>query len=119
MSELKETVTFARLEDFINMAEEGTPVRLEIELRKQPLKQKVHPGESADMGDEIDTYVLLGDFTFDVEGKMYNVSKSYVFAGAEMMPSSAMMNRNVANARLRVDYQRLREAGIEFEEKDF
>ena len=109
----------ARLEDVIELAKKGKQVQMEIELRKQPVTQKVHPQQTAEMKDEIETYLLIGDYTFKVEGKISKVSKVYMYAAVEGSANSVQVNRNIVNMRLQVDYGRLKAANITIEEKYF
>ena len=109
-----------RLEDFIILSSEGEQVRVKIELRKKPIKEKVHPDETDDMRNELDMYLLIGDYTFkwaDTAAK--KVSKVYVFGSMSESLVAASGNKNITNQRLMMDYQRLKDANIEFEEKYF
>lgn len=108
-----------RLEDYIALARGGKVVHVEIELKKEKISQKVHPEETEEMKDEIPMYLLVGDYTLNVEGETQGVSKVYVLGSMEesRVPSSG--NKNIANQRLKMDYQRLKDAGIVLEEKYF
>jgi hypothetical protein len=119
MAEALEISKFGRLEDFIALAKTGKDVHMEIELRKQLVEQKVHPEVTVDMKSEIDMYLLTGDYTFKVEGEVQNISKVYMFGSLEESQSAARVDRNIANERLKMDYRRLREANITFQEKYF
>ncbi len=112
-------IKIGRLEDFINFAREGKAIHMEIELRKERISQKVHPEETEEMKDEIPMYLLVGDYTLKVEGETQSISKVYVFGsmGESLVASSG--NKNIANQRLKMDYQRLRDADIMVEEKYF
>ena len=114
-----EASQLARLEDFIELAKQSKPVSANVELRKQMVMEKVHPEQTADMSSEIETYLAIGDFAFSVEGKDHLVSKVYMYTTVESSVDHARENRNVANARLRVDYDRLKAANIYTEEKYF
>ncbi|MDY6971383.1 MAG: hypothetical protein SV775_03530 [Thermodesulfobacteriota bacterium] len=119
MSATSEIGEFNRIEDFISFARKGNQVDLTVKLRKQMVAQKVHPGETEDMKTEIDMYLLLGDYTFTVGGNVKKISKSYIFGSAGESRSNADVDKKVANARLKMDYQRLKDAKIVFEEKYF
>ncbi len=108
-----------RIEDFIDLAKEGKDVHVEIELEKQVVAQKVHPGDTADMKREIDMYLLIGAYTFRVGKDVKQVSKVYVYGSLDEPPGIFMVNTNIANARLKMDYKRLRDANIKVEEKYF
>jgi hypothetical protein len=110
---------YGRLEDFIALAREGKDIHGEVTLRKQLVEQKVHPAETLDMKSEIDMYLLVGDFTFRIGKEIQSVSKVYMFSSLEESQQAASVDRNIANERLKVDYQRLRAANISFEEKFF
>ena len=108
-----------RLEDFIELAAERKDIRMKVDLKKQPLKQGVHPEETQDQSNEIGMYLLIGSYECEVEDKRYQVPKTYMFAPLEESPKDATINRKIANARLAMDYQRLKAANIEFEEQYF
>ena len=112
-------IEFGRIEDFIALAREGKDVKAEVELRKQILTQKVHPGDTEDMKSEIDIYLLIGVYTFRTGNEIRHVSKVYVYGVLEETRGVFWVNVNIANARLKIDYQRLRDANIAFEEKYF
>ena len=114
-----EKAEFARLEDFIHLAEQGGDVQLQVELRRQAIKQKVHHGETEHGEGEINAYLLIGDYTFRMEGDRYKVSKIYMLGSAEEPAEAARLNSNIANERLKMDYQRLTGAGITFSAKYF
>ena len=112
-------IEFGRIEDFITLARQGRGVSATIELRKQILTQKVHPGVTEDMKSEIDMYLLIGIYTFRTGNDIGQVSKVYVYGVLEESPGVFWVNVNIANARLKMDYQRLKDAKIAFEEKYF
>ena len=112
-------IEFGRIEDVIALAREGKDVQAEVELRKQILTQKVHPADTGDMKSEIDVYLLIGVYTFRVEKEVRQVSKVYVYGFFEEPTGAFWVNVNIANARLKMDYQRLKDAKITFEEKYF
>jgi hypothetical protein len=114
-----EKAEFARLEDFIQLAEQGRDVQLQVELRRQAIKQKVHHGEAAHGEGEISAYLLIGEYNFRMEGDRYKVSKIYMLGSAEESAEAARLNSNIANERLKMDYQRLTGAGITFSAKYF
>lgn len=119
MADVLETGDFGRIEDFIALAKLGKDVKVTVELRKQLVAQKVHPGDTEEMKGEIGMYLLLGDFTFNVGGDIKNVSKVYMFGSLEESLDASNVDRNIANERLKVDYQRLKIANITFKEKYF
>jgi len=119
MVEATETGQLSRLEDFIELARGGKRVKCDMELRKQSLAQRVHPEETPDMTDEIETYLLIGDYTFDMDKQSHKVSKVYMFATEEESLNAARVNKSIANSRLQMDYERLKGAGVTFKEKFF
>lgn len=108
-----------RIEDFIEMAKEGKDVKAEIHLRKQAVSQKLHPGDTEEMKGEINMYLLLADYHFSAGNLKKVVSKIYVFGSGEEPLTDAKININIANERLKMDYQRLKNANIVFDEKYF
>ena len=71
------------------------------------------------MRDEIDMHLLTADYIFKVGKDMKLVSKVYVFGSSEEPPDVVSIDAKVANARLKMDYERLKDANIMFEEKYF
>jgi hypothetical protein len=114
-----ERAEFARLEDFVHLAEQGKDVQLQVELRRQAIKQKVHHGETEHEEREIDSYLLIGEYHFRMEGDRYKVSKIYTLGSAEEPAEAAQLSSNIANERLKMDYQRLAGAGIALSAKYF
>lgn len=119
MAGIIEKGEFSRLEDFIALANKGEDVRMEIELSKQLVKQKVHPEETIDMKDEIDMCLFIGDYTFKVGKESRKITKVYILFSMEESQAATRVDRSVANERLKMDYKRLRDANITFEEKFF
>ncbi|MCW3978073.1 MAG: hypothetical protein NWE77_09085 [Candidatus Bathyarchaeota archaeon] len=106
-----------RLEDLISWANEGKEIKAAVELSKQPIVEVVLV--EAGYPEPTPAYLLNADYTFDVDGKPYKVSKAYLRgSGAESVQVSAA-NRNITNARLKMDYDRLTQAGIDLEKKYF
>jgi len=108
-----------RIEDFIDLAKRGKDVHLEIELNKQAVSQKLHPGDTEEEKYEIDMYLLIGNYKFNVEGNMNKVSKVYVYGSAEESLNVSKINKYIANERLNMDYKRLKEVNVKLEEKYF
>ncbi len=112
-------IEFGRIEDFIALGKEGKDVHAEVELKKRLVTQKVHPDETEDMKGEIDMYLLIGVYTFRVGNEVNQVSKVYMYGSLEEPPGVFWVNINIANTRLKMDYRRLKDAKITFEEKYF
>jgi hypothetical protein len=114
-----------RIEDFIALAKEGKDVKVAINLKKQLVTQKVPPGDTEDLKREIDMYLFMAIYTFsaiynlEAEKQVNQISKVYMLAFSEESPDDLKINTAIANARLKVDYQRLKDANITFEEKYF
>ena len=119
MEKVSEISNYGRIEDFITLAEGGKEVKLEIELKKQLVAQRVPPGITEDMKDEVDMYLLTANYIFKVGKDMKLVTKVHMFGSSEESPDSVKINKSIANARLKTDYQRLKDAKIAFEEKYF
>jgi hypothetical protein len=116
MSGLKKEMPI-RLEEIIGWAKEGRKVKANVELIREDIVQRVLV-EAGD-AEEIDAYLLVGNFTFGVDGKMHKVSKTYLRGYASESVELSAANRNIANARLKIDYERLMQGGIRLEEKYF
>jgi hypothetical protein len=108
-----------RIEDFIALAKEGKDVAVAVDLRKQAVSQKVHPGDTEESKGELDMYLLFGDYTFRIGSLKKLVSKVYMYGSTGESLSDAKINKSIANERLKMDYQRLKNANIHFEEKYF
>jgi len=116
---------FGRIEDFIALAKEGKDVKVSIDLKKQLVTQKVPPGDTEDVKREIDMYLFMAEYNFNViytfsaEEQVNQISKVYMLAFSEESPDALKINTDIANARLKMDYQRLKDAKITFDEKYF
>ncbi|MDA8090020.1 MAG: hypothetical protein M0Z61_07345 [Nitrospiraceae bacterium] len=108
-----------RIEDFIELANEGADVRVTVNLRKQRVSQKMHPDETEESVGTIEMYLLCADYAFRTGRLEKVVSKPYVYACLEESLGESRINRSIANERLKMDYRRLKDADIEFEEKFF
>lgn len=113
-----QNASYGRIEDFIQQARKGKKVAVEVSLRKEGVKRlKLPKGKKG--SHELETYLLIGDYTFTMGRRKHTVSKVYMFAAEEESEALKQENRSIANARLRMDYDRLKAAGISFEEKFF
>lgn len=110
---------YSRLEDCIRIAREGTRVEMEVELKKLPVIQEVHIMEGDVRHDKIQTYLLIAYYTFKFADQVHRLSKVYMFATQEESLDSLRVNKEIANNRLKMDYNRLKEAHIHFHEKYF
>jgi hypothetical protein len=119
MTGIAGTQEMTRLEDFIRLAKEGKDVQIKIDLRKLTIQQKVHPQETEEFTGSIDSYLLVGEYTCTAEDLEQKITKVYVMGSMEESLSMAKVNSNIANERLRMDYRRLKDAKIKFDEKYF
>ncbi len=108
-----------RLEHFIASAKKGSKISAAVDLQKQHVSQKVHPGDTEELKSEVDMYLLIANFTFKTGGKYRKVSKVYLFGSTQESADDARINKNIANARLLEDYKRLAAVNIPVEEKLF
>ena len=108
-----------RIEDFIALAKEGKDVKGLIELRNQPVSQKIHPGDTEELKGELDMYLLFGDYTFMIGSWKKVISKIYMYGSTGELLNDTKINKSIANERLKLDYQRLKDVNIHFEEKYF
>jgi hypothetical protein len=125
MTEIFKKGKLVRLEDFIALAREGKDVHVDIELKKHSVARKMHPDEAKAEQGEIDMCLLQADYTFREGDMIQIVSKIYMFGTEIRKPSQAdtrlfdeSLNK-IANERLKVDYERLKDAHITFNEKYF
>lgn len=110
--------SYGRIEDFIQQARKGKKVTVAVSLRRENVKRlKIPRGKKGTQ--ELETYLLIGNYTFTMNRRKYTVSKVYMFATKEGSEDLEQEKRSIANVRLRMDYDRLRAAGIQFEEKFF
>jgi hypothetical protein len=116
---MAETSELLRIEDFIALAREGKDVKAEITLSKQNVSQKIHPGATEEMKGEIAMYLLVAHYMFTVGNWKKAVSKVYMYGSAEESLNDAKINHSIANERLKMDYKRLNDAKIIFQEKFF
>ncbi len=106
-----------RLEDCIVQAKKGKKIQVDVLLRKE----KILTQNGQERGDEgrVDGYLFIADFHCTMDQRTYIVSKVYSLSYLTSDPNDMHVDRQVANARLRMDYSRLQEAGIEVWEKYF
>jgi hypothetical protein len=107
------------LEDFIRLAKEGKDVRVSVKLRQLNIPVKVHPAHTEEGKSERESYLLIGDYTCSVGEEVHKVPKVYMFGSADESLKAAKMHKNIANQRLKRDYERLKEAKIKVDEKFF
>jgi hypothetical protein len=119
MSGAAEQTGFGRLEDFISFAKTGAKIQTRIDLLKQFVSQKVHPGDTEEMKGEVDMYLLSAVFNFGIGSDNRKVSKIYMFGSAGESADDTKIHVQIANARLKEDYKRLKDVNLAFEERYF
>jgi hypothetical protein len=119
LARVSEKGELTRIEDFISLAREGKDIQLTIALKKQLVSQKVHPGATEEMRDEVDMYLLVGDYSFKIGKDLKQISKVYMYGSTGESMIDSNVNKNIANQRLKTDYKRMLEANIVFEENYF
>lgn len=110
-------LVYNRLEDFISLAKDGEKIALSVSLNKQLFTRRFYSTASGEAEDEIDMYILSADYLFSIDESQTEVKKLYAFGIEGESSDSTQKNVHVANDRLRMDYKRLKEAGIVFAEK--
>ena len=108
-----------RLEDFIGRFRSGEKVGLEIRLTKRDLTQQVPPQHATGMKTQRELYFLIGDFLFGSGNDIVTISKVYAYGIPDEPETVEQTNKSIANERLKMDYQRLKDASIALEEKYF
>jgi hypothetical protein len=111
-----EKIRVSRLKDFIALAKEGQHIEASIDLKKLIVIPKVHQAENER---ETEMYILLGEYSFKVEGEVKKVSKTYMYGISEESTKLTLREMHIANERLKTDYKRLRKANIIIERKYF
>lgn len=119
MATAPEHTGLGRLEDFISFAKTGARISATVELNKQHVSQKVHPGNSEEMHSEVEMYLLTADFAFKISSDSRKVTKVYLIGALAESMDDSRVQVNIANARLKEDYKRLKSVNIDFEEKLF
>jgi len=120
MVEVSGKSELGRIEDFIALANEGKDVNVMIDLRQEFMSRKMHPGDIEKLKGTIDIYLLFGDFTFEIGDWEKVVSKAYMMYGStgESL-NDIRIKKRIANERLKMDYRRMKNVNIHFEEKYF
>ncbi|MFC1531801.1 hypothetical protein ACFL7M_00315 [Thermodesulfobacteriota bacterium] len=109
-----------RLENLILFAKSGKKDQIKVNLHKEIIKQVTQSEETDDLKVEKDLYLLIGDFTLaGAQGKRHDVTKVYAFGNIDETEIEEKVIRNIANERLKMDYQRLRNMEIEYHEEFF
>jgi hypothetical protein len=110
---------YPRLENYIVLAKKGESIRASIELSKQTIKMGVATNGESGPGIEMEAFLLLGTYRFILGGEVRSVSKVYALCAGQGGIEEEKRDKKVADERLRMDYKRLKEAGIEIEDRYF
>jgi hypothetical protein len=108
-----------RLEYFIHLARRWEKTRVEIDLRTAFVEQKVSPDETDDMTGMPHMCLPIGNFLCECGEEVSTISKIYAYGSTKESMLARQVSANLANARLKMDYQRLKGVKISFEEKYF
>lgn len=106
-----------RLDDFLKLAGSGQTVELEIKLHRDIVKHVSQSDSTDDINIETDMALLMVDFKMGhgISGGPEMVSKVYAIGPVNENEIDAKTTSHVANQRLRIDYDRLKEAEVKFE----
>ena len=109
-----------RLEDLIALAISRNKGQFEPKLRKEIVKQDTLAEEADKQKAVKNWYLLMADFALTGSGgEIRTVTKVYAFGDINESGAEEEVIRSIANERLKLDYQRFRDAGIEYLEKRF
>ncbi len=109
-----------RLEDLIALAISRNKGKFEVSLRKETVKQDTLPKAADKQKAGKSWYLLMADFALTGSGGgIRTVTKVYAFGDIHETGAEEEVIRSIANERLKMDYQRFRDAGIEHQEKHF
>ena len=118
-SESNRVKDFARLEDVIFLANNGKFVKGFVRLAKQLVEIRIRPETSETCAEWTQAYLLLGNYIFLFDDRATEISKVYAFGKARSDGLVSVLDKMVANERLKVDFMRLKAARVEIEEKYF
>lgn len=98
------------LQDLINLAKAGKRVG----LKATPVRDKVRFEQK---GGHRETIILSMEYSGTADGNPFSFKKSYAFA--EEDPRQALLWVLIANSRVKMDHERLREVGIQVRAESF
>lgn len=119
MSAATDFSEYGRLQDFIAFAKTGVKIKASANPSRQIVTNKVHPGSHEEMKSEVDMILYTTVFTFRIADEDRKVAKVYMVSSTEESADQIRIDTNIANQRLKVDYERLKAVGIEINEKLF
>ena len=97
-----------RVENLVSLAKSGKGGQIKINLNKEIVKQMTTTEETDDLKEEKDLYLLVGHFAMlDAQDKHHDVTKVYAVGNINETDIEEKVIRNIANERLKMDYQRL------------
>ena len=110
-----------RLVDLIAFAQTGASHRLHINIYRNLLKRVIQSESTDDINIEADMDLYMADFALSEEarGKQPTITKVYAVRPLGDDKVDDTRTRLVANERLKMDYDRLKEANVQVEEKYF
>jgi hypothetical protein len=118
--ESAKTGRLTRIETYLEMAQSGQEIGLEVKLHKEIIKQSLLTDEADNLRIEKDIYLLMADYIPKTTLEEPNiVSKVYAFGTINENDVEERTIRLIANERLQIDYNRLRDAGVDFQESKF
>jgi hypothetical protein len=71
------------------------------------------------MDTEMDTYPLIADCMIETQGEVKTISKVCVRGSSEESSTESKVNVHIASERLKMEYQRPKDANIEFDGEFF
>lgn len=110
-----------RLEGFIRQARSGNSVHLRVSVYRRMVKQVAQSESTDDIEIESDMNLLMASFMpVSKEGAgAEKITKVYAISPINEIEVNDKITRRIANERLKMDYSRLKAAGVKFEEKFF
>ncbi len=106
-----------RLEDFIKISLSGKTVRIEVKIYQKIISPVSRSEPTDDTNIATNMCLLMADFRSVGGPEM--VTKVYAICPMNENEVDAKTTRQLANQRLKMDYDRLKEANIIFQEKYF
>jgi hypothetical protein len=110
-----------RLDDIIKLARQGHTVTLDIQVYRNLVKQISRSESTDDIDIETDLVLLMADFipTPARTAGGAKVTKVYAVSPLNESEIDEKTTCHIANQRLKMDFSRLKDAGVKFEEKYF
>ncbi len=109
---------FLSLEDYIEFGKHDGDVHLSISLKKKIMPHHVAMAPD-NLAGERDMYGLTANFILTADGTIRTIEKILVTGSILESSIASSGKKDIANQRLYGEYEQLRDANIEFEEKYF